>query len=263
MTRFFVLLAACALTTQAAHANWWDEDRIKGEGPVKEERREISSVDGVELATFGTLYIEQADSVSLTVVAQENLLDYFETDVRSGVLRIETKSRVQLQATEPVEYHLTVPHLEDLVLSSSGDVEMYEWKAEKLYVSLESSGDLECDSLVCPDLDVELESSGDLILHVWNGETLKARLSSSGDLKIYKGTADQVDVDVHSSGDFRAEGLECARARVTTNSSGDVYVHVTDSLRARASSSGDVVYFGDPDVDSRASSSGDIIRRRK
>ena len=72
-----------------------------------------------------------------------------------------------------------------------------------------------------------------------------------------------VDVDLHSSGDFRAEGLECARARVNTNSSGDAYLHVTDSLHARASSSGDVIYFGDPDVDSRTSSSGDIIRKRR
>ncbi len=256
-------MVVLTLAATAAHADWWDEDRIHGEGPVKEERREVRGVDAVELATFGTLILEQADSVSLYVVAQENLLEYFQTDVRSGVLRIQTKQRVNLKATEPVEFHLTLPKLEDLILSSSGDAQMSTWKADRLYFSLESSGDLECDSLVCPELDVELESSGDLILHAWHGESLSARLSSSGDVRIYKGEADVVDVDLHSSGDFRAEGLECARARVNTNSSGDAYLHVTDSLHARASSSGDVIYFGDPDVDSRTSSSGDIIRKRR
>lgn len=263
MKRWSMIVAVCALWAQPAGANWWDDgERIKGEGPVKEERRDVGKVDAVELATFGTLYIEQADSVSLHVVAQENMLEYIETEVHSGVLRIETRSRVNLQPTKPVEYYLTLPSLEDLILSSSGDAQLYPWKASHLYVSLESSGDLECDSLVCPDLDVELESSGDLILHTWHGETLKARLSSSGDVRIHAGTADRVDVDVNSSGDFRAEGLKCARARVNTHSSGDVYVQVTDSLYARASSSGDVIYYGDPDVDSRESSSGDIIRKR-
>jgi hypothetical protein len=257
-----ILASLCAAT--AAQADWWDYgEGIRGEGPVQEETRTVGKITAVELGTFGTLFIEQADSTSLSVTAQENLLEYIETDVRSGTLLIRTRSRINLRAEEPVEYHLTVPSLEDVILGSSGDVIMGPWNAERLYVSLESSGDLECDSLVCPELDVELESSGDLVLHYWQGESLRARLSSSGDVRINDGTAKDIDVDINSSGDFKADRLECARASVSTSSSGDASVRVSEYLRARTSSSGDIVYYGRPAVEGRASSSGEIVQRHR
>lgn len=261
LPRYFLILLSLFAATSVRANHWNNDDDIRGEGPVKEERREVGKIKAVELNTFGTLYIERADSTTLYVQAQENLLEYFKTEVRGGVLYIETKSRVDLRATEPVEYHLTVPDLEEVVLGSSGDAVMDPWKLERFWISLESSGDFECDSLACTNLDVNLESSGDLSLGYWEGESLRARLSSSGDCKIEEGKAKEVDVEIHSSGDFKAGGLKCAEATLSTNSSGSATLYVTDFLNARSSSSGDIVYYGNPEVDGRASSSGDIIAR--
>jgi len=253
-----VLLLAC----QPAYADPWDwGDRIRGEGPVREERRPVRGIEAVELGTTGTLFIEQGDSVTLTLVAEENLLEYLETDVRGGMLTIRARKRVNLSPSEPIEYHLTLPSLDELILSSSGDAELSDWKAERLLIELESSGDLDCGALVCPQLDVTLESSGDMTVASWEGDLLRARLSSSGDLKIRGGKARELDLRLSSSGDFQAADLECKEASVHTSSSGDAVLHVTEYLEARTSSSGDVVFYGDPQVDAHASSSGDVVHR--
>ena len=262
---------------------WPLGDRVRGEGPVREERRAVSGVHDVELATIGTLRLEQGDSTSLYVSAQENLLEYLETDVRSGTLVIRARSGVNLDTDKPVEYRLTVPRLDEIVLSSAGDAEFAGWKADRLhvllqssgdlncefldcgelYVELQSAGDMDCDSLACKKLFVELQSSGGLTLGTWSGDSLQADLESSGDCEILDGRAQYLDVQVSSSGDFLASRLQCREAEASTSSSGSIELNVTERLHARSSSSGDVIYNGSPQVDARSTSSGDIVQRRR
>lgn len=260
--RTVVLLWALMLVSMPAHADDWDwGNRIRGEGPVKEERRQVKGVEAVDLGTIGTLFIEQGDSTSLVVEAEENLLEYLLTEVRGGLLTIRTRKNANLSPHEPIEYHLTVPRLEELILSSSGDGVLSDWHTDRLLIELESSGDLDVGALNCPALDIQLESSGDLTLVSWQGETLRARLESSGDLKIRGGKARELDVQLESSGDFSASDLECQEATVHISSSGDALLRVKEYLLARTTSSGDVVYYGDPEVDARATSSGDVVHR--
>lgn len=261
-TRQVGLVLVLLMAGQPALAGPWDwGDRIRGEGPVKEEHRPFKGVEAVELGTIGTLFIEQGDSITLTVVAEENLLEYLETDVRSGMLTIRTRKHVNLSPSEPIEYHLTLPRLDEIILSSAGDAELSDWKAERLQVDLESSGDLDCGALTCPQLEVTLESSGDMTVASWEGDLLRAHLNSSGDLKIRGGKARELDVRLSSSGDFQAADLESQEASVHASSSGDAVLRVTEYLEARTSSSGDVVYYGDPRVDAHATSSGDVVHR--
>jgi hypothetical protein len=56
---------------------------VRGSGNVVEETREVSGVSGVELATLGTLHVEIGESESLRIEAEDNLLEYIETDVRN------------------------------------------------------------------------------------------------------------------------------------------------------------------------------------
>ena len=63
---------------------------IRGSGNVVEETREVSGVSGVQLATIGDMVIELGDKESLRIEAEDNLLEYFETEVRNGKLIIGT-----------------------------------------------------------------------------------------------------------------------------------------------------------------------------
>lgn len=253
-----LFLAAAGVT---ADASWFDRgDRVRGSGDVIEVDREVEGITSVELATIGTLYIEVGDRESLRLEGDDNLLEYIETDVHGGTLIIETDENVSLRPRKPLRYYLTVKTLEEIQISSSGDIEAADFNADNFTIDIMSSGDLEIGALNCTDLEIDMSSSGDVYIDELHAETLEADLSSSGDLEIDDGEVDSQEISLSSSGDYSARHLASNEAEIDISSSGDATVRVRDFLEATTSSSGDVYYYGSPEVDSREKSSGDVKR---
>jgi hypothetical protein len=233
-------------------------DIIRGSGNVTEEDRDVDGISGVELATLGTLYIEVGDSEALRIEAEDNLLDYIETDVRGGELVIGTRRGYELDPTEPVNYYLTLMELESISLSSDGDAEAPGLQAERFSISLSSSGSLDIASLDCPSLDVDVSSSGDVSIAELTGGTITVEISSDGDVEIDGGEVQDQEISIHSSGEYLAGDLASAEVTVDLSSNGSATVRVSDRLSGSLSSSGNVYYIGDPEVDVNTSSSGKV-----
>jgi len=233
---------------------------VRGSGRVIEEERPVSDVTGVELATLGKLTIEMGEREELRVEAEENLLQYIETEVRGGTLRIGTQPGVTLRNRRPVNYYLTVKELDEIVISSSGDIEAPDLEAERFSVTISSSGNLEMGDLDADTVEVRITSSGDVEMGDLSAERIAIDISSSGNLDVAGGEVVEQDMVISSSGNYRARGLESAEAEVRLTSSGSATIRVRDYLKASLSSSGDVRYIGTPTVDARTTSSGDVER---
>jgi hypothetical protein len=180
------------------------------------------------------------DGESLRIEAEDNLLEYIETDVRAGRLAIETRQGTNLRATRPIKYYLTVDTLDRIEVSSSGDVEAGNLRSESFSVKISSSGDVFVESLDCTSLRVDI--------------------SSSGNLEISGGQVQRQDINISSSGEYRARDLPSVEAEVTVTSSGTAEIRVSDQLSGRLSSSGDIRYIGSPEVDVSTSSSGRVVQ---
>ena len=230
-----------------------------GSGRVVEEEREISNVTSVELATVGTLYVEFGEEESLTIEADDNILEYIETTVWNDKLTI-TMRGVNISIHRPIVYRLVVPTLERIELSSSGDAFVADLETGDFTVRLSSSGDLEMGALTAETVDLGLSSSGDAQFDDLYAGRLEAHLSSSGDVEIDGGRVDRQDVSLTSSGDYIARDMSSVEAYVSCSSSGDATIRVSDRLEARSSSSGDINYYGNPVVESHTTSSGDVNR---
>lgn len=238
----------------------WSRSRIRGSGDVISEEREIDGVTGVKLATIGNLFIEIGDKEELVIEADDNILEYIETDVRRGILRIDNRSNTNLDPRRQIRYHLTVKELDKIVISSSGNIKAPDLEARRFEIDISSSGDLEMGVLETNDLEVNISSSGDIEIEELHANTLEVDISSSGNLVIDGGKVEDQDISINSSGDYKARRLESQEARVRVSSSGNATVMVSDYLDAVTSSSGDINYYGNPDVDERSTSSGDIRR---
>jgi hypothetical protein len=217
----------------------WEDvagEAVRGSGDVVEEERDVSGVSGVELAMQGTLQISIGDSESLRVEAEDNLLDYIETDVRAGKLVIETRPGINLRPTRSINYTLTVDGLKTITISSRGNIEAEEMRSESCTVTISSSGNVTIDSLECTSLRVDI--------------------SSSGNLEISGGEVQEQDITISSSGEYRASDLASVEAEVALTSSGTATIRVSDQLRGRLSSSGNIRYIGNPEVNVRTTSSG-------
>ncbi|MGD9091593.1 MAG: head GIN domain-containing protein [Anaerolineales bacterium] len=230
-----LLLLACSITAPLGLGN-----TVRGSGNVVEETRTVSGVSGVELATLGRLFIEVGDTESLRIEAEDNLMEHFITEVRSGKLRIETENNIRLNPTEPVNYYLTVTGLDTIEISSSGDIQTPDLEADRFSVTISSSGDLE--------------------MGVLNADSLDVNISSSGNLDIAGGQVQTLDVTISSSGNYTAQDLASVEADVRLSSSGSATIWVQDSLKANLSSSGDLRYRGNPTINATTTSSGDVIQ---
>ena len=234
------MMALSMLACQVGGIGLGGAKTIRGSGNVVEETREVNGLSGVELATKGTLYIEVGSEESLRIEAEDNLMEYLETEVSGGRLRIGTRERVNLRNSEPIKYYLTVTALDTIKISSSGDIEAPALEADDFSVSIASSGNLEIDAL--------------------NASHLKVSISSSGDLDIAAGAVETQDVTISSSGNYDAEDLESDEAEVRINSNGSATIWVRDSLKVNLNSSGDLRYRGNPTVDASTNSSGDVMQ---
>ena len=233
---------------------------VRGSGNVVEESRAVSGVTGVELATLGNLTIELGDKESIRIEAEDNLMDYLETDVLAGTLRIKTQNGIRLSPTRPVNYYLTVKSLEDISISSSGDIQAPDLEADRFSITVSSSGDLVMGDLDADELAVRISSSGDVTMDELNANTLEVDISSSGNLTISGGYVETQNITISSSGNYTAEDLESDEADVRLSSNGSATIWVQERLEASLSSSGDLRYRGDPSVDTNTSSSGDVIQ---
>jgi hypothetical protein len=260
-TRHTILLATIILATLVLSAcGIGDGKTVRGSGNVVEETRAVSGVSGVELATIGTLTIAVGDTESLRIEAEDNLMEYLETEVRNGRLSIETQDNIRLDAKRPVNYYLTVTGLDTIEISSSGDIQAPDLEAERFSINISSSGDLEMGDLEADSLTVRISSSGDVTMGVLDANTLEVDISSSGNLTIASGQVKTQNITISSSGNYTAQDLESDEAVVRFSSSGSATIWVQDYLKANLSSSGDLRYRGNPTVDATTTSSGDVIQ---
>lgn len=233
---------------------------VRGSGQVSEEARQVSGITGVKLATMGKLSIELGEEETLRIEAEDNLLEYIETDVRGGTLIIKTRDGVSLRKSRPINYYLTVKELDEILISSSGDVEAPDLEAKRFSVTITSSGDLVMGDLDTDRLEVRISSSGDMQMGELSANRVEVHISSSGSVDIAGGEVEEQDITISSSGGYHARNLKSDEASVRLSSSGSATIRVRDHLQAHLSSSGDVRYVGSPTLDVKTTSSGDVER---
>jgi hypothetical protein len=233
-------------------------ETIRGSGPVVEEERDLGNITGVVLSMPGTLYVEMGISEALRVEADENLLEYIETNVRGNTLVIETRQGVNIMTSHDINFYLTVDELESLETSSSGDIEAQDLRTNDFSIQVSSSGNVTIASLNCLKFNTQISSSGEVTISDLRGDSTSVGISSSGNLEIKGGQVQTQNINISSSGEYLARNLESLEAKVNISSSGSATIWVKDQLSGNISSSGNIYYYGDPEVNVSTSSSGEV-----
>jgi hypothetical protein len=211
---------------------------IRGSGVVETEQRDVSGYSKVELSGIGRLVIEVGENESLTIEAEDNLMEYIETDVRGSTLQIGIQERISINPSKPIIYYLTVRQLEAINVSGAGSVEAPDLEADRFSVDISGAGGVKIDRLVAARLDVNI--------------------SGLGDMTINGGQVDQQDVNISGSGNHETRDMESAEADISLSGLGNATVWVTEYLKVGISGAGSVRYAGNPTVDSNVSGLGSL-----
>lgn len=271
---------------------------IDGTGPLLDENRETGAFTAITNTGSFDVYVNQADSFSVVVRAQENLIPIIETNVVGSRLIVETRSNTCYRSSLPVEVHLTLPETHALTLNGSGRIFAGRVSSTEVEIFNSGSGSIKIDSTLSEWLVLDNSGSGhievnasyadmvDLIQsgsgailndNVIGSDQVDIRHSSSGNIAVAILDVAELDVilsgsgrielsgygelaayTLNSSGRIDAFDMEQSEVVATNSGSGNIFLWANDLLNATITGSGDIVYIGDPVITSRITGSGKL-----
>lgn len=210
---------------------------FEGAGPIEEETRDLNAFAELELDIDADVVVRIGERHSMTISAQENLLEMISTEVRSGNLTIEADPCIS--SHYPVNIDIETNSLSSIQLNGSGDITII-------------------DELHADDVDMKINGSGNLTADVFTND-LRIKINGSGDIML-TGTADDADIAINGSGSVNASSLQAYQADVKINGSGNTSINALNSLKVNVKGSGDVKYSGDPTIKTSISGSGSVTK---
>lgn len=214
----------------------------RGSGNVISQTREVSGFDAVSVEYPATVLIEQGESESVKIEAEDNLMPNLKTEVTNGRLEIfyRRENGKHVNPTKTVKITIQVTDLSDVEFSSAGELIIEKLKTDHLDVSLSGAGDLKLNRLQAQGLNVSLSGAGSATA---------------------SGTADSIDLSISGFGDFDGADLHTKNADVSISGAGSATVWVDNDLNADISGAGSVSYYGSPSVARQISGVGNISHK--
>jgi hypothetical protein len=234
---------------------------IDGNGNVQTESRNTPAFSMAVNTTQADVVWRKADSSSITVSAESNLLNHIKTIVDNGRLEIRTDPRNTCfnYSQKPV-VTITSPGLNILELTGTGDFSADTLSGSAVDIKLTGTGDIFIRFISCTDLSAILSGSGDAEIRNALCENATFTLTGSGDLNI-KGLGMNAIMNLTGSGDIESDEFQLLTSTQTITGSGNISTYVQNSLKAVISGSGNIYLRGDPVIDQTTSGSGRVIRR--
>jgi Putative auto-transporter adhesin, head GIN domain len=187
---------------------------VEGSGTAVTEIRKVAPFMSVDLAGANNVSISIGTEQSVSVQADDNLINLVTTEVRAGELVIENHGNFRTES--PMSVEVTLPQLNAVTMSGSGTLTVQGVGAERLTVRLPGSGVIRVSGATVR-LTAELVGSGELrlnnliaaqatavvsgsgLIRLSASEALNATVSGTGTIS-YKGNPSQVTKSVTGSG---------------------------------------------------------------
>lgn len=232
------LFVAVFLSFLSSACGQWNSEKVKGNGNMVSETRNIGDYDGVKLVGSMNVELVSGSEGKLTIKAESNLQEHIVTEVKNGILKITTEKGVNLRPTEDILIIVPVESISEVSVTGSGDI----WTKDMIKSS---------------NMKVSVTGSGDLMLEL-ESKDLEGMVTGSGDIKL-RGKSQNFECTVTGSGDFEASELMAENVEARVSGSGDIMVYASNSLKASVSGSGDIVYKGNPEKqDFKTNGSGSV-----
>lgn len=232
--------------------------RVKGEGEIIKQNREVNGFKGISSSNGIDVYLTQADTEKVSVETYGNLQSVIKTEVKDGILKIYADGKYK--AKENPKVYVSIKTLEKIEAQSGSDIfGKGNIKTKDLRIELSSGSDLKMKT-VSEKIDCDMSSGSDMILET-KAKNLVFEISSSADV-IISGSTNKLSVSASSGSDFKGFDLKSKNCNVDVSSGADVEINVSGSLKADASSGGDIDYKGNPShTNFNSSSGGDITNK--
>jgi putative autotransporter adhesin-like protein len=169
---------------------------LQGSGHAAAQTRAVAPFHGIELAGSNNVVIRVGEQQSVTVKADDNLLDRVTTHVTDESLVID-ETPGSFTTKSPMSVEVTVPSLTEVTISGSGNCVVTGVRSPSLKVDVPGSGVVTAAG-AASRLDVSLSGSGVAQLRGLVAREVQASVSGSG--TIFTTVTSSLDASVSGSG---------------------------------------------------------------
>ncbi|MCH8621865.1 head GIN domain-containing protein [Undibacterium sp. TS12] len=238
-----VVLTASSVVFIKAHAG---NVVASSSGSAASEMRPVNaSIVNIILSGPIDLSLRQATTPELLVKGDGKLVSRVTTRLDGNTLHIGTRGIfIAVGRTEQTRVELSLPNLEKLQSSGSGDSNIKGFHGNKVEILMQGSGNVVFDGDFQQVL-ANIHGSGDLNLGLGNTDMLELNVNGSGD-SVIKGQARQFTARLNGSGDLNATSLKSAQVNLSSTGSADSRVFASQEIRLKLMGSGDVHVSGNP-----------------
>ncbi|MBX7219340.1 MAG: DUF2807 domain-containing protein [Blastocatellia bacterium] len=190
--------------------------RVKGNGIVKTETRSVPAFTAIDSEGSFDVVVECQKAQNLVVEAEENILPLIETKVEDGTLHIDSKK--SFSTRKGIKIVISVPDLNEVELSGSGNISVAEVKTDRFKVDVNGSGNVTVQGAT-KAADISLSGSGNINTSKLTSEQAQVDLSGSGNIKVFANQ--EIEGDISGSGNILYAG-EPTNVRKHVRGSGDM-----------------------------------------
>jgi len=253
---------------------------VRGSGNLEEEIRPIGSIETLRLETIADVYIQTSENIMLRVQGDDNVLPFLITDYSENTLTIRSEPGTSFNPSQPLRVYLWIPELDQVYISSTGDVHAETISTRDFHASLSSTGFLQIDELRADSITLDCSSTGninisnlnsrtaeletsstcDIAINSFQAESVDAELSSSGSIELGEGHVLSQVISLSSTGSYLAAGIDSTDVAVALSSTGSAEVTVSGTLTAQMTGTGDLFYSGSPALDIKNTGVGEVLQ---
>ncbi len=197
----------------------------RGSGKLVTENRDVHDFKSIRLSFPAQVFINQGETESLTIQAEDNVAAEIGSRVVDGVLEIDNLngSHFPISPTKPVKITIVVKDLNELDFETAGEVNLNGLKTDQLKLMMDGAGALTLN-------DVQLNS-------------LDCTLSGVGSIRA-SGTANSETVRDQGLGSFNGGDVHSQDATVNLDGMGSATVWADKNLNANVDGLGSINYYG-------------------
>ena len=238
-----VVGAVVAVVVAAALFGFWHPfGQVVGSGELVTEEKDFADFTIVEVGWGFEVEIDQADSCSINITADDNMLDHIEVSSPGNKLTIGLKWGYSYQDVT-LRAEITMPDLYELEFSggTQGTIEGFT-SSDEFVVGLSGGSSLIGDFTTSEDARFTL-SGGSRLIEL-DGEARDLRISGSGGSQLELSDFQVVNADVSLSGGSRAT------------------INLDGRLDADLSGGSNLLYIGDPTMGNIQTSGGSTVEKK-
>lgn len=185
-------------------------DTTKGSGKKITEDRPVGSFTQIRNDSMADVHVTIGSTPSLSVTIDDNLIKMVTTEVRDGILVVDTDGN--FFNTGGMSVTVTVPSLDSAETTASGDIQIIGLKGTSFTATVGGSGDLIVSGEV-DSINASNGGSGTLNLSKLQARTAKATVTKSGDLQV--NASETLDATSSGSGDLKYSGTPTLDSKPT------------------------------------------------